>query len=114
MTANSQPAPKGRPAYGNFPRAAPLFRRPISSWDRLKPRSFRTPAGTAKNTDPADRPAASRPFGLQRPDSSSTGDGNVHRRPWAGWRAARRLGFGREIPAIRLESLSENAEAAPS
>ena len=108
MTANSQPAPKA--ARSPLPRS-PLPRAPLSvaylELDRLKP----DPSNARRHSKKQIRQIASsiEAFGFNVPILVD-GDGNViagHGR----LAAARRLGFG-EIPAIRLESLSEPQKRA--
>ena len=103
MTANSQPAPKAA--------RSPLPRAPLSvaylELDRLKP----DPSNARRHSEKQIRQIASsiEAFGFNVPILVD-GDGNViagHGR----LAAARRLGFG-EIPAIRLESLSEPQKRA--
>ncbi len=103
MTANSQPAPKAA--------RSPLPRAPLSvaylELDRLKP----DPSNARRHSAKQIRQIASsiEAFGFNVPILVD-GDGNViagHGR----LAAARRLGFG-EIPAIRLESLSEPQKRA--
>src|SRR5271163_1262562 len=103
MTANSQPAPKA--AHSPLPRA------PLSvaylELDRLKP----DPSNARRHSKKQIRQIASsiEAFGFNVPILVDD-DGNViagHGR----LAAARRLGFG-EIPAIRLESLSEPQKRA--
>jgi hypothetical protein len=103
MTANSQPAPKAA--------RSPLPRAPLSvaylELDRLKP----DPSNARRHSKKQIRQIASsiEAFGFNVPILVD-GDGNViagHGR----LAAARRLGFG-EIPAIRLESLSEPQKRA--